>query len=289
MTAVQRRAAVTTLQQAATARATPLSERQVCRYLGLHRSPVRYRSRRAADAELRERLRALAAAKPRWGYRRLYWQLRRDGHAVNHKRVYRLYRAEGLAVRRRTRKRVAQPRVERPAVTGPNQRWSMDFVRDTLSNGRVFRALTIVDEFTRESLHIEIDTSLPGLRVVRALEQLALTRALPQSIVVDNGPEFAGHVLDAWAHRRGVALIFIQPGKPTQNCYIESFNGRLRDECLNVHWFLSLADARRHILAWRTEYNAARPHSGLAGCTPSEFAAEHERAALGLPPLRLSA
>lgn len=165
----------------------------------------------------------------------------------------------------------------------------MDFVRDTLSNGRVFRALTVVDEFIRESLHIEIDTSLPGLRVVRVLDQLAGTRGLPTSSVVDNGPEFAGRVLDEWAHRRGVALTFIQPGKPTQNCYIESFKGRLRDECLNVHWFLSLADARRHILAWRTAYDEARPHSGLDGCSPGEFAAQHERATLELPHLRLSA
>ena len=289
MTAVQRREAVTNAREQAKAQGIGLSERQVCRFLGLHRSPVRYRSRRASDTELRERLRTLATAKPRWGYRRLHWQLRREGMVVNHKRVHRLYRAEGLAVRRRKRKRVAQPRIERPEVTGPNQRWSMDFVRDTLSNGRVFRALTIVDEFTRESLHIEIDTSLPGLRVVRVLDQLALSRGLPQSIVVDNGPEFAGRVLDEWAHRRGVALTFIQPGKPTQNCYIESFNGRLRDECLNVHWFLSLADARRHIQAWRAEYNEARPHSGLAGCPPSEFAAKHEREALVPPPLRLSA
>ena len=145
------------------------------------------------------------------------------------------------------------------------------------------------DAFTRESLHIELDTSLPGLRVVRVLDQLATTRGVPQSIVVDNGPEFAGRVLDAWAHRRGVALTCIQPGKPTQHRSIESVNGRLRDACLNAHRCLSLADARLHIQAWRTEYNEARPHSGLAGCTPSEFAAKHEREALVPPPLRLSA
>lgn len=268
MTAEQRRRAVTQVRATAA-----VSERRACRWLGLQRTPVRYQSRRAPDTALRARLRALAEAHPRWGVPRLVWLLRREGIADNHKRIERLYREEGLAVRRRRRKRVAQPRVERPALTAPDERWSMDFVRDTLSSGRAFRALTLVDEFTRESLHIEVDTSLPGLRVVRVLEQLAVTRGLPTSIVVDNGPEFAGRALNAWAHRRGVALTFIQPGKPTQNCYIESFNGRLRDECLNLHWFLSLVDARRTIERWRQSYNAARPHSGLAGRTPIEFAA----------------
>lgn len=270
MTAEQRRTVVAHVQETAA-----VSERRACRWLGVHRTPLRYQSRRAPDTALRAKLRTLAEAHPRWGVPRLVWLLRREGISDNHKRIERLYREEGLAVRRRHRKRVAQPRVERPVPTRPNERWSMDFVRDTLSSGRAFRALTLVDEFTRECLHIEVDTSLPGLRVRRVLEQLALTRGLPQSIVVDNGPEFAGRVLDEWAHRAGVALAFIQPGKPTQNCYIESFNGRLRDECLNLHWFLSLADARRTIDGWRERYNAARPHSGLAGRTPREFAALH--------------
>lgn len=272
MTAQQRRSAVAHVEETAA-----ISQRRACRWLGLARTPIRYASRRPpeADAVLRERLRALAEAHPRWGVPRLVWLLRREGCLANHERIERLYRAEGLAVRRRRRKRVARPRVERPAPGAPNERWSMDFVRDTLSSGRAFRALTLVDDFTRECLHLEVDTSPPGLRVVRVLEQLALTRGLPASTVVDNGPEFAGRVLDEWAHRRGVTLSFIQPGKPTQNCHIESFNGRLRDECLNLHWFLSLADARRTIESWRQGYNAARPHSGLAGCTPSEFAALH--------------
>lgn len=268
MTTQQRRSVVAYVQQTA-----DVSQRRACRWLGLHRTPIRYQSRRPSDVELRAKLRMLAEAHPRWGVPRLVWLLRREGVPDNYKRIERLYREEGLAVRRRRRKRVAQPRTERPAPSGPNERWSMDFVRDTLSSGRAFRALTLVDDFTRESLHIEIDTSLPGLRVVRVLEQLAISRGLPKSIVVDNGPEFAGRVLDEWAHRRGVTLSFIQPGKPTQNCYIESFNGRLRDECLNLHWFLSLADARRTIESWRERYNSARPHSGLAGRTPSEFAA----------------
>lgn len=268
VTAQQRRSAVAYVQESAA-----VSQRCACRWLGVARTPIRYQSRRPPDVELRAKLRALAEAHPRWGVPRLVWLLRREGIGDNYKRIERIYREEGLAVRRRRRKRVAQPRVERPAPTAPNERWSMDFVRDTLSSGRAFRALTLVDDFTRECLHIEVDTSLPGLRVVRVLEQLAISRGVPQSIVVDNGPEFAGRALDEWAHQRGVTLSFIQPGKPTQNCYIESFNGRLRDECLNLHWFLSLADARRTIEDWRERYNSARPHSGLAGCTPSEFAA----------------
>jgi len=291
VTAEQRRTVVAYVRKQAAASEAPISERTACRWLGVHRSPVRYVSRRAPDTALREKRRALAEAHPRWGVPRLVWLLRRQGVPDNYKRIERLYREEGLAVRRRRRKRVAQPRVERPAPTGPNERWSMDFVRDTLSSGRAFRALTLVDEFTRECLHIEVDTSLPGLRVARVLEQLALTRGLPRSIVVDNGPEFAGRALDELAHRRGVALAFIQPGKPVQNCYIESFNGRLRDECLNVHWFLSLADARRQIEAWRASYNVARPHRGLAGRTPEEFAREHARLVLvtSSTPTRLSA
>lgn len=283
MTARQRRAAVAHVRETAA-----ISERRACRWLGVHRTPVRYRSRRAPDTELRARLRELAAAHPRWGVPRLVWLLRREGRPDNHKRIERLYREEGLAVRRRRRKRVAQPRVPLPPPSGPNVRWSMDFVRDITASGRAFRALTLVDDFTRESLVIEVDTSLPGVRVVRVLEQLALIRGLPGSIVVDNGPEFAGRALDEWAHRRGVALQFIRPGKPVDNAYIESFNGRLRDECLNTHWFLSVADARRQIEAWRASYNAARPHSGLAGRTPEEFAREHERLR-AVRPTRLSA
>jgi putative transposase len=278
VTAQQRRGAVAYVREAAA-----VSERRACRWLGVHRTPVRYRSRRPDDAELRERLRTLAGEHPRWGAPRLVWLLRREGRADNHKRVERLYRAEGLAVRKRARKRVARPRVPRPPPGGPNVRWSMDFVRDTTAGGRVFRALTIVDDFTREALAIEVDTSLGGARVVAALERLALTRGRPEAISVDDGPEFAGRALDEWAHRHGVALQFIRPGKPVENAYIESFNGRLRDECLNAHWFLSVADARRQIEAWRAAYNAARPHSGLAGRTPEEFAREHARLVLVSP------
>lgn len=267
MTARARRQVVTHLTAA-----FGVSERRACRTTGFARSSQRYRSTRPPRHELRARLHTLALLKPRWGYRRLHWLLRREGVVVNRKCVQRVYREERLSVRRRPRKRVSAPRIERPTPTRPNERWSMDFVRDTLGTGHAFRALTIVDDFTRESVAIEVNTSLPGERVVQVLERLAGTRGLPAGIVCDNGPEFAGQVLDQWAHRRGVALLFIQPGKPVQNAFAESFNGRLRDECLNATWFWTLAEARVTIETWRIEYNEARPHSGLADVPPSEFA-----------------
>lgn len=190
----------------------------------------------------------------------------------NHKRIRRLYRLDGLIMRRQRRKRVAVPRVPLARTDAPNELWAMDFVRDTLASGRVFRALTLVDTCTRECLGIEVDVSLSRECVVRVLDQLRVTRGLPARISCDNGPEFRSRVLDAWAYQHHVALHFIQPGKPVQNSYIESFNGRLRQECLNQHWFLSLPDARRTIEAWRIAYNTARPHRGLAGRTPLEAA-----------------
>jgi putative transposase len=249
-----------------------VSERRACRATGFARSSQRYRSVRPPRRALRDRLQTLALLKPRWGYRRLHWLLRREGWAVNRKCVQRVYREEGLSVKRRPRKRVSVPRVPRTTPTRANERWSMDFVRDALGDGRAFRALTIVDDCTRECVAIEVDTSLPGERVVRVLERLAGTRGLPAGIVCDNGPEFAGQVLDQWAHRRGVQLLFIQPGKPVQNAFAESFNGRLRDECLNATWFWTLAEAQSSIEQWRVEYNEARPHSGLAGVPPAVFA-----------------
>ena len=199
--------------------------------------------------------------------------LRREGWRVNHKRIYRLYRDEGLAVRRKHRKKLAgRGRVISPAPTAANERWSMDFVVDTCSNGRNFRTLNIVDDFTRECLVIEVDTSLGGGRVARVLDRLAETRTLPRSIVIDNGPEFAGKALDAWAYRCGVKLHFIRPGKPVENAFIESFNGKLRDECLNENWFTNLQDAREKIEHWRSDYNEVRPHSSLGNLPPMEFA-----------------
>jgi putative transposase len=190
-----------------------VSERRACRATGFTRSSQRYASRRPPRDELRERLHTLALLKPRWGYRRLYWLPRREGRPENRKLVQRLYREEGLAVRKRPRKRVSTPRGPRVAPARPNARWSMDFVRDTLGDGRAFRAFTLVDDFTRECLAVEVDTLLPGARVVQVLERLAAARGLPRGIVCDNGPEFAGQVLDQWAHRRGVALPFIDPGR----------------------------------------------------------------------------
>lgn len=269
MTASKRRQVVTHLTAA-----FHVSERRACRVTGFARSSQRYRRRRPRRDELRARLHTLALLKPRWGYRRLHWLLRREGRTVNRKLVRRLYREEGLSVRRRRRKRVSVPRVPIAVPTRANERWSMDFVRETLGDGRAFRAFTLVDDCTRECLAIEVDTSLPATRVIAVLERLAGTRGLPRGIVCDNGPEFAGQVLDQWAHRRGVPLLFIQPGKPVQNACVESFNGRLRDECLNATWFWTLAEARATIEAWRVEFNTARPHSSLASRTPSEFADE---------------
>lgn len=253
-------------------RTAATSERRACRLLGVHRSLVRYESVRPPETELRARLKALAEQHPSWGSPRLTWLLRREGRAVNHKKVERLYREEGLTVRRRRRKRVARPRVEMPTPECANEQWSMDFMRDQLAGGRVFRVLTVVDHYTRESPAIEVDLSLPGARVAQVLDRLAGRRGLPRSIRVDNGPEFTGRALDEWAHRRGVKLQFIRPGKPVENAFIESFNGRLRQECLEQHWFLDLADAIRTIEAWRISYNTNRPHSGLGGRTPAEFA-----------------
>ncbi len=284
MTARDRRTAVTLAMTTA-----EVAERRACRFTGFARASQRYRSRRPVRTELRARLVTLATLRPRWGYRRLYVLLRREGWLVNRKLVQRLYREEGLVVRRRKRKRVAVPRIAPPMPTRANERWSMDFVSDALGNGRKVRALTLVDDFTRECPVIEVDFSLPGERVVRVLDRLARTRGLPTSIRCDNGPEFAGQVLDQWAHANGVALDFIDRGKPTQNAFAESFNGRLRDECLNESWFVSLADAQATIEAWRVDYMEARPHRGLADRTPSEFArAMQASAACTTPPTGLS-
>ena len=274
VTPADRRTAVTLAMTTA-----EVSERRACRFTGFARTSQRYRTRRPRRVELRERLRTLATLRPRWGYRRLYVLLRREGWAVNRKLVQRVYREDGLVVRRRTRKRVAMPRTPMPVPTRANERWSMDFVSDALGNGRKIRALTLVDDFTRECPVIEVDFSVPGERVVRVLDRLARTRGLPASICCDNGPEFAGQALDQWAHANGVLLDFIDPGKPVQNAFAESFNGRLRDECLNESWFVSLADAQATIEAWRIDDTVARPHSGLADRAPSEFARELQSSA----------
>jgi putative transposase len=246
---------------------------RACGLVGISRSLYRYRRRRPDSAALRSRIEEIAALKRRYGYRRVYRRLRREGWPVNRKRVYRIYRDAGLAVRRRKRKRIGL--VERKPLPKPaaaNLSWSMDFVSDGLAAGRRFRCLNIVDDCTRECVAIEVDTSLTGTRVQAVLDRLAETRGLPQSITVDHGPEFEGQVLDTWAYGAKVQLSFIRPGKPNENAYIESFNGKFRDECLNEHWFLTMAHARRIIETWRIEYNTERPHSSLGNLTPQEFA-----------------
>lgn len=246
---------------------------RACGLIGISRSLYRYESSRPDDKELTERLTQLAGQKRRYGYRRLHVLLCREGWRINRKRTYRLYHAAGLMVRRRKRKRIAG--VERQVkvlALAPNQSWSMDFVSDGFVDGRRLRCLNIVDDFTKECLAIEVDTSLPGRRVVSVLEQLAESRGLPRAVTVDNGPEFVSKALDEWAYRKQLQLHFIEPGKPQQNAYIESFNGKFRDECLNEHWFLSMRHAREVIAGWRHEYNDERPHSSLGYLTPNRFA-----------------
>jgi putative transposase len=251
-----------------------VSERRSCHALGTARSSCQYKTRRRDQDVLGTRLRELAVARPRFGYRRLHVLLRRDGWCVNHKRVWRIYRAEGLAVRRRKRKKLAAGvRAKLGKPQRPNELWAMDFVSDALATGRKFRTLNIVDGYTRECLAIEVDTSLPGERVTRVLDQVTASRNLPEVIVTDNGPEFAGTKFESWAFQKGVKVHFIRPGKPVENAFVESFNGRFRDECLNESWFISLADARERIERWRLDYNQARPHSSLGNLSPEQFAA----------------
>jgi len=249
-----------------------LSQRHACRLVGLDRATLRYRCRRPDDAALRQRLRELAAQRRRFGYRRLGWMLQREGHALNHKKLYRLYHEEQLMVRRRRgRKRALGTRAPMRLPEAINQRWSLDFVADALSDGRRFRILNIVDDFSRECLATVVDTSLGGVRVVRELERLTTERVVPQMVVSDNGTELTSGAVLRWATGR-LEWHYIEPGKPVQNAFVESFNSKLRDECLNEHVFLTLAEARETIAAWRHDYNYCRPHSSLGALTPIEFA-----------------
>jgi len=264
-----------TRKQAVTYAVTSLgrSIRKACLLVGMARASYDYRPVMAdSDERLRERMRELAHLRRRFGCPRIHLLLQREGLVVNHKRTERIYREEGLSLRKRKRKKTtAVSRVILPAAERPNERWSMDFVTDSIVTGRRFRALVIVDDYSRECPAIEVDTSLGGHRVVQTLERLAETRGLPDVITVDNGPEFAGKALDEWAYCKGVKLNFIRPGKPIENAYAESFIGRLRDECLNENWFISLRDARDIIESWRIDYNNGRPHSSLGGLTPNEY------------------
>ncbi len=252
-----------------------VSERRVSRLLPLARATLRYRSHRDQQEGLRIRLRELAANRVRFGYRRLMVLLRRDGWQVNAKRIYRLYTEEGLAVRTKQRTKAAgRARVPQAAATAPNQRWSMDFMSDRVADGRGFRILTVVDQFTQECLCVLANQSLTGEKVAHALEPVVFQRGAPRAITVDNGSEFASRVMDAWAYRHGIQLDVIRPGKPVENGFIESFNGRLRDECLNVEVFFTLDDAREKLARWQEDYNLTRPHSSLHDQAPASFAAE---------------
>ena len=249
-----------------------LSQRHACRLLGLPRSVARYQAMPRDDDPLRARLNALATCYPRYGYLLLHALLRQENLVVNRKRTYRLYREAGLQVRTRRRKRLVRPRAPMLCPDRPNQRWSMDFVSDQLASGRRFRVLNIVDDFSRECVGQLVDTSISGRRLARFLDEVAQQRSLPASIVCDNGPELTSKAMFFWARERKVTLAFIQPGKPTQNAFIESFNGKFRDGCLNQHWFLSLTDARYEIDQWRTHYNHVRPHSSLGYLPPVAYA-----------------
>jgi putative transposase len=251
-----------------------VSERRACRLAGVARSSYRYRSQAADQTALRLRLRDLAAARVRYGYRRLHILLRREGWHVNHKRIYRLYREEGLGIRVKRRKKLASaPRVLPSPATRPHERWSLDFLTDSLADGRRFRVLTIVDNVSRVSPAIAVGVSLTGEGVVAILERLKGTIGRPERIAVDNGPEFISKALDAWAYQNGVQLEFSRPGKPTDNAFVESFNGRFRDECLDQHWFASVEEVRQTVEAWRIDYNTERPHRALGQQTPAAWAA----------------
>jgi putative transposase len=268
VTPATRRAAVTHARQK-----HGVSERRACSILGVDRSLVRYRHRRADDAALRARLCELAAARRRFGYRRLHVLLKREGISMNQKKLRRLYAQERLQVRRRGgRKRATGTRAPLALPMAPNQRWSLDFLSDALGDGRRFRILAVVDDFTRECLSLVADTSLPGLRVVRELEALISRRGRPLMCVSDNGTELTSLAMLKWAQEQRIEWHYIAPGKPQQNAFIESFNGRLRDECLNETLFTSLAHARAVLAAWLHDYNTKRPHSKLGWLTPAEFA-----------------
>jgi putative transposase len=250
-----------------------MSERRACKAIGCCRMTMRYKTTRADDAGLRQRMKAIAHERRRFGYRRLHVLLKREGYVINHKKLFRLYREEKLAVRRRGgRKRAIGTRAPMMVPVAPNDRWSLDFVSDQLTDGRRFRILTVVDDCTRECLTLVADTSLSGARVARELDRLTIERGKPKMVVSDNGSELTGNAILTWADHARVDWHYIAPGKPMQNAFIESFNGRLRDELLNETLFTSLAQARVALGCWRADYNDARPHSQLRWRTPSEFA-----------------
>ena len=251
-----------------------MSQRRAARLIPVDRMTLRYEHHRDPQEALRVRLRELAGSRVRFGYRRLTVLLKREGWEVNAKRIYRLYTEEGLIVRtQRRRERAQRQRLPQGLAVRRNEQWSMDFVAQRLPDGRWIRVLTVVDQYTRECLTLHADIALSGEKVAAALDKIVIRRGAPKSITVDNGTEFASKAMDLWAYSNGVHLDFIRPRRPVENGYIESFNGRLRDECLNVEVFFSLADARRKLALWQHDYNHHRPHSALADRTPAEFAA----------------
>jgi putative transposase len=255
----------------------PLSERRACRLAGLSRDAFRHPPEPTpATQALKMRLVELAHMRRRFGYRRLHDLLRPEFPNVNHKKIYRLYNEAALAVRKRKKaKRPLGQRQPLLAACAPNEAWSIDFVSDALANGRRIKCLTIADDFTHESVDIAVDHGIGGAYVVRALDQAACFRGYPRAVRTDNGPEFTSRAFIAWAQRHGIEHLLIEPGRPMQNGYIESFNGKFRDECLNEHWFTSLAQARDVIADWRRDYNEVRPHSSCGRIPPSHFAANH--------------
>ena len=254
-----------------------LSQRQACSLVSLNRATWRYtrRPESKANIALRKHIRQLAEQRRRFGAPRICQMLKRDGWVVNHKRVERIYREEGLALRvKRRKKRAAAARVPIPEPVAPNQMWTIDIVHDRLASSKVFKCLTLVDEFSRECLAIEVDFGMSAKRVTEVLERVIEFRGKTVGIRSDNGSQFAGSEMDAWAYRNGVVLNFIRPGKPTENAFIESFNGRLREECLNDNQFLTLMEAKTVIEVWREDYNKVRPHGSLDWMTPEEFASK---------------
>ena len=254
-----------------------MSERRACGLLGVWRSSCRYEKKPDRNEELRQQLVKLAQERPRFGYRRLGVLLAREGQRVNHKRLFRVYREAGLSVKRTRRKKLVRAGLTQPVLTAPNDEWSLDFLCDAVANGRVVRVLSIVDNFTRECLALETDTSFASQRVTRVLDDIIAQRGVPKALRLDNGPELTSRHFLAWCVERKIAMNHIQPGKPMQNGHIESFNGRFRDECLNANWFRNVFDARQKISIWRDDYNRARPHSSLNYRTPDEFAAHRQR------------
>lgn len=250
------------------------SERHACRLVEVPRGTHRYQPRPDRDAALRQLVRNFAVECPRWGVRRIWGLVKKEQPLVGRHRLSRIWREEKLQVKRRLRRRLARPKLAENPAKRRNQRWAMDFVADRLADGRALRIFTLVDVFTRECLALEVDLSLSGERVKRVLERVVQERGeRPEAVVVDNGPEFVASVLTKWCQDQQIKLSYIQPGRPMQNGYVESFNGKLRDECLNLHWFVTLAQARAILAAWRRHYNEERPHSSLGNQTPRDFVA----------------